>query len=148
MMLANLAEHALSPWLEYANDIVLVKVGDGYETLPAFRLGNGVFRICCIPFRAYDIDQGDEVFRCDDGIFVSVVQKSGSCGFRFRTSHGPDIIEKIVMVLESFGCEVEFQPTGLLIAVNAPAGVDAELVSGALLSFEEASYLEYETVNR
>lgn len=146
MITPNLEEHALSPWLDEADDVVLVEFDGMEETLPAKDLGGGKFQICCIPFRAYDIDRGDEVVRDDRGYFVSVAKKSGDCGFRFKTDRDANIIEKIVKVVEQYGCTVEFEPSGGLIAVNAPEGIDQELVSGVLATFEDAEYLTYETI--
>lgn len=147
-LLPNLKEHGLSPWLDQADDMVLVKTETGDETLPGQNLGNGIFRICCIPFRAYDIDHGDEVLRGQDGIFASVARKSGNCGFRFRTDREDDSIQRVVTVVEKYGCTVEFCPHGTVIGVNAPHGIDQEQISGILLQLEEAGNLEYETIRR
>lgn len=142
----NLCEHALSPWLDDADDVVLVEIAGIIETLPARELGGGKFKICCIPFSAYDIERGDEVVCDNRGHFISVSKKSGDCGFRFRTDRDGDTIEKIVKVVEEYGCTIEFDPSGRLIAVNAPEGIDQEMVSGVLATFEDSDYLTYETV--
>lgn len=149
-MAANLAEHALSPWLEEANDFVLAPLAEGsFETLPAKRLPGDVFEICCIPFHVYDLDKGDRVTRDASDIVNGVVAKSGDCGFRFKLdTDNEETTTKIVSVLEAYGAMVEFMPTGGLVAVNAPDGSDQELISGLLASFEDADYLVYETVRR
>lgn len=146
----NLAEHALSPWLEEANDFVLAPLSEsGFETLPAKRLSSEVFEICCIPFHAYDLDRGDRVTRDAMDVVNGVVAKSGDCGFRFKLdTDDEETTSKIISVLEAYGATIEFMPTGGLVAVNAPGGSDQELISGVLATFEDADYLVYETIRR
>lgn len=142
----NLEEHALSPWLDEADDFVLVPVDGEVESLPARALDDGTFEICCIPFRIYDIDRGDRVSKGTDDHLIAVVRKSGDCGFRFKTNRDEETIDKIVKAIEAYGCTIEFDPSGTVIAVNAPDGTDQELVSGILATFEESDFLVYETV--
>ncbi len=146
MTVCNLVEHALSPWIEDADNFVLVPVDGGVETLPARALGDGTFEICCVPFRVYDIDRGDRVAKSEDDHLLALVEKPGDCGFRFKTDRGEDTIDKIVKTIEAYGCTVEFDPSGAVIGVNAPYGTDQELVSGILATFEESEFLVYETI--
>ncbi|MNU40331.1 hypothetical protein D3C71_290440 [compost metagenome] len=142
----NCDEHALSPWLADADDFVLVPADGGFETLPARAFGDGTFEICCVPFRAYDIDQGDRVAKSEGDRLSSVIEKSGDCGFRFKTNRDENNIRKVVETIEAYGCTVEFAPSGAVIGVNAPVGTDQELVSGILATFEESDFLVYETI--
>jgi hypothetical protein len=143
----NLEEHALSPWLAEADDIVLAIIPEGgLETLPVKTVSEGVFEICCIPFHAYDLDKGDHVTRDHLDVVSSVVAKSGDCGFRFKTDADENTIFRIISVLAESGATVEFKPDGGLVAVNAPVGTDQEMISGVLATFEDAEYLVYETI--
>ena len=145
---ADFVEHGLSPWLEDADDAVLVSSEGRVETLPARALGNGVFEIMCVPFHVYDIDKGDVVARDAAGFLVAVIRKSGHCGFRFKTCMGADVVQMAVELVEAHGCEVEFDPWGELVAVTAPPTVDQEIASGILGELEDGGYLVYETVRR
>lgn len=143
----NLAEHGLSPWLDEANDFVFVPLeGEGYETIPVKALGDGTFRVCCVPFFVYDLNQGDLVAKDAADILLEVRSKSGNCDFRFRSEEGQDTIRAIVDVLEGAGTTVEFEPWGRLVCVSVPPAVDASRISGYLQSLEEAGTLRYEAV--
>lgn len=144
----DLTEHALSPSLGEADDYVLFKLPDGnIETLPAKKIAEGIFKICCVPFHAYDLDHGDRVSCDKDNFFSHVIEKSGDCGFRFKSNcKDEETLSNIVAVLESYGAILEFMPTGDLIAVNSPTDIDPSKISGLLASFEDGDYLMYETV--
>lgn len=143
----NLAEHGLSPWLDEANDFVFVPLeGEGYETIPVKALGDGTFRVCCVPFFVYDLNQGDVVTKNTADILLEIRSKSGNCDFRFRSEEGQDTIRAIVDVLEGAGTTVEFEPWGRLVCVSVPPAVDASRISGYLQSLEEAGTLRYEAV--
>jgi hypothetical protein len=140
-----LAEHALSPWLEVADDYVMAPVDGGHETLPVRSLGDGRYEVCCVPFFVYDVDKGDVVTRDADSVFQGVSWKSGDVGFRFRSEADHETIAEVVEVLERAGAIVEFDPSGRVVCVNA-ADTIASTISGMLLSLEEQDVLEYETV--
>ncbi len=150
MKAANLYQHALSPWLGDADDFVLAPLEDGmYETVPVKTHANGTFEICCVPFYVYDLDRGDLVTRNETDVITGVIAKSGDCGFRFKIDpSNEEHLEKIITALEGCGAELEFIPSGEMIAVNAPKGIDQGLISAVLATFEDADYLVYETVRK
>lgn len=139
--------HAMSPWLGDADVVVSAPTeAGGVEYLPAKRLDVNAFKICCVPFEVYDIDQGDVVECTSEGLVRRMISKSGSVGFRFRSDQSHEAVREIVHAIREVGCEVEFAADGSVVAVNVPLRVSASHVSGLLLAFEEAGLLEYETV--
>ena len=129
-----------------SSDLPLVKVafrddsGD-IETLWAFDLGDGTFRLDSTPWYQYDVSYQDIVAAkpTEDGMlfFDRVIAKSGYRTLRVR-SDSP-VPAALLEALVSLGCSYEgAKPT--FIAVDVPPGVDLD----APVSLMTSSGLEWE----
>jgi hypothetical protein len=90
-------------------------------------VGEGRFKLCCIPFRAYGLSLGDEVGLSADGVtVVQVYAKSGNRTMRALLMPGSDareIVEKICENISQLRLESEWSGDRH-VAVNIPEGVD------------------------
>lgn len=104
------------------------------------------FELCCIPFFAYNLALGDQVMTDPDYVITNVVKSSGH--FTFRIWFIKETTEKdrhdVLNEIEKLQCSIEWYSTNLL-GVDADTESKAELLADALMSFEKAKLLVYET---
>ncbi len=103
---------------------------DRWEQLWAHQLGEGEFRLCCIPFFAYGLALGDQVVTAPSGdkkyVIQSTVARSGHIAYRVwfgdaeNTDESRDRIEQYV---RSKGWLSEWSSENLL-AVDIPSEQD------------------------
>ena len=120
------------------------------ETLWAFELGDGRYRLDNLPWFAYRVSVGDVIgaYLGEDGILVmtEVLEKSGNRTVRVigetdeTNGHWTARFATLMQKLQELGCGYEGANPRYL-AVNVPAGVDLEQV-GALLD-KAAVQFEY-----
>lgn len=130
--------------VEGPTEKVLFRVeGDGQvnvETLWAFDLGNDQYRLDNAPFYAYSVSLGDVVHAEPDttgGVptFQAVLRKCGNRTVRvfFDDPVEPgSVSEKLLSVLESFGCEYE-GANKRYVAITIPPRVELAAVRDFLV---------------
>jgi hypothetical protein len=132
-----------------AEDPKLVKVelhgeDDEVETLWAFDLGNGRYKLDNTPWYAYGVSTGDviEAQREDPGgflIFRRVVEKSGYRTIRIASDE--DFSDDLLYEIQGLGCSFE-GANRRYIAVDVPAAVDlstvAEFLTARSIRWEHA----------
>lgn len=86
----ELKKHPQPVWGERADFALQLRIETGnptldnpprYEELPVQSLGDGFYRICCVPFFLYDLALGD-VLKIGDGQLQGVADESGHHTFR------------------------------------------------------------------
>lgn len=147
------AQHTEPVWRDRSDFIIAVDVS-GYssaadrEQLWAKQLGENRFKLCCIPFFAYNLTLGDVVETAPSGdrkyLISQVVQPSGRYVFRVwfgETSHPRD---SIAADLGKLGALLEWSSTNLL-AVDARDQQHAQEIAGYLAAAEAEGKLMFET---
>jgi hypothetical protein len=148
--------HQTPVWREQTDFIIHIEIeADNpererhWEQLWAKQVDEARFRVCCIPFFAYDLSLGDEVETRSEGekryIVRRVVKASGNYTFRvwFGASNDLTIRDEVMDRIERSGWLFEWYSENLLaISVESARAQD---VADYLFRQEQLGRLVYET---
>lgn len=155
----KIATHDFPVWRDKADFIIASRLGEelgiddllDWEQLWARKLNSDRFEICCIPFFIYGLALGDIVktkpFGSRTYVVSEILGHSGRKTFRvffqslFRWN---EIIDEIT----SLGCNVEVRwEKSKLIAIDAAAEIDCNLIRAYLNNLEKQNDIRWETGN-
>lgn len=149
-MAESIATHQSPVWRDEANFIIVAKLEEGrWEQLWARQKADNVFKLCCIPFFAYNMALGDEVETSDTPekryVISRVTNPSGHLTFRVWFK-GDDwkIQEELETQAKALGCQAE-RSSEHLLAFDAPDVQTAQLFADRLAAKAQAGEIVYET---
>ena len=121
--------------------------GSATESIWAEPVGSGKYRLCNVPFYAFDVSYGDVVEAAEEDsrlTFASVVRRSGHSTYRLLTNEAHrDQFERFWMQLAECRCTYE-EGHRPLLAVDVPAGADIFKVYKRLEEGEIAGVWSFE----
>ena len=124
--------------------------GIGGESMWAFDLGDGRYKIDNIPFFTYGLNLGDVVQAEErDGFpreVIENVEKSGNRTFRVALGKGcsEESVETLVTKLRRMGVKLE-RGFSILLALSVPPEADYDAVRACLLSWQETGRIDFES---
>jgi hypothetical protein len=149
--------HYFPAWGGKADSIVQVAYEfDGqrrWEHLPARRIDDGRYEICCIPFFVHGVALGDEVSTSGsqaDAVFVEVSRRSGYFVYRLWLEESGEAAVRTLLeslaseVLDAHGCEFE-QYSKRFHSIAAPSLSAAEHVVAWLRRKENDGLIDWES---
>lgn len=155
-MVDEYVAHQTPVWRDQADFIIHAKINADdpdfnkrWEQLWVRQVGENRFRVCCIPFFAYDISLGDEVEVAPEGekryVVQRVIEDAGHYTFRvwFGESSDPTIREEVMNQIERLGWLFEWYSENLL-AISVESAY-AQEAADFLYQNQRLGRLIYET---
>jgi hypothetical protein len=138
-------------WYERGNFVIRAYLGfedsrHEWEQLYTTQISEYRFKLCCIPFLAYDLALDDEVETDTDFTIQKVVSHSGHWTFRvvFPEDVSENTVKEILTMCDDYGVFHEHNHTNLL-AISAPDPLTGQKVADYLWDLEQKGKLEYDT---
>lgn len=143
---ATYRTHSKPVWRDSANALVQASLerAEISEQLWCEEIGDGLFRVCCIPFFLRNVALGD-VIKASDYLFESVQTSSGRYVFRlFFKEEQRKWRQQTIEELHRSNFLTEWYSEGLL-AVDAENERRASMMAAFLMDCRNRGYLTFET---